>query len=232
MSAPKILGVVPISAADADLAGGRLPQLAGRSLAEFTFHSVRQSRRLDRVIVSTDSEHVAGEARRLGMEVPFVRPPDLANPRAPVSRVLCHAVEWLAEHEQYTPDWVAMLMITYPFRPPGFIDHFIGTVLSEDLDSAFAAVEERQAHWTLNDANEPELVSFGTETAKAMKRPFFRELSGLMTMTARDVVVHDRLYGRRVGIIPTDDALAAISVHDRGGGELAALVAPRFAELR
>jgi CMP-N-acetylneuraminic acid synthetase len=227
MSRPSILAVVPISGADADSSAG-MPTLAGRSLLDYTLDSIRGSAHLDRVIVSTDSEVIAADARRAGVDMPFLRPPSLANPRASVSEVVRHTLTWLDGHQDYRPAWVVLLMVTYPFRPAGFVDRFIETVLGENLDSAFAAVEERHSLWMLNDLNEPELVSSGSETPKAKKRPLYRELTGLITMTTRDVALDGRLYGERVGIVPTADMWAGINVHDPMGRALAETLAPEF----
>lgn len=230
MSHPSIMGFIPVSGADRDFADG-VPQLLGRALMDYTFSAVRGSSRLDRVVVSTDSAPIASAARDAGMGVPFMRPAALANPRAPVSEVLRHTLDWLDQQEGYKPDWVVMMMVTYPFRRRGFVDTFIDTVLGEDLDSAFAAVEERHSLWMMNAANEPELVSSGSETAKVDKRPLYRELTGLITMTTREVAIQGRIYGARIGIIPTDDMWATVNVHDPMGRALAETLAPHFEAL-
>lgn len=224
------MAFIPISGSDAEVSDGDVGLLAGRPLIEYTLHAAFGSRLFDRVIVSTDSETVAADARALGAEVPFLRPESLANPRAAVTAVLEHALKWLEEHERYVPDWAAMLMVTYPFRRRGFIDSFIETVLSEDLDSAFAAAEERHSLWMLNSDREPKLVSSGIETPKAEKRVLYRELSGLITMTMRHVALEGHLYGRKLGIVATHDAWAMVNVHDPGGRDLAGILAPQFQE--
>jgi N-acylneuraminate cytidylyltransferase len=225
-----IVAVIPISEADTDFAGGQIPQLGGRALLEYTFRAARESRLTDRLIVSTDSARIAEACKASGIDAPFVRPPELANPNVPITRVLRYTLEWLSGHEQVEPDWIAMLSVTYPFRPKGFIDTFIQTVLSEDLDSAFAATEERQSHWALREDAQPELVSFGSDIAKADKRPLFRELSGLMSMAKRETILAGKLYGKKLAIIPTHDARSTVNIHDPLGQQFAELLAPRFLE--
>src|ERR671913_443426 len=102
-----ILGVIAVSGGDPQMADGRLPQLDGRPLLEYTIAAARAARRLDRVIVSTDSEAIADEARRLGAEVPFVRPLALANPTAPITEVMRHALKSLEETDGYVARWGA-----------------------------------------------------------------------------------------------------------------------------
>ena len=223
-----VVALIPISGGDPEFSSGKTPYLNSRPLVEYTIRAAQESLLLDRIIVLTDSKHIAESCRSYGVEVPFLRPPELANPTAPITEVLRHALEWFSEKENYCPDWTAMLSITYPFRPKGFVDDFIKTVLSEGVDSAFAALEERYSHWFLREAGQPELVSFGSDIAKAQKKPFFRELSGLMSMVRREVILSGSLYGEKLGIIPTKDMWAVINVHDLIGQQLAELLAPQF----
>jgi len=223
-----IVAVIPISEADIEFAGDRMPLLAGRALLEYTFRAAKESRFVDRLIVSTDSARIAEACKASGVDAPFIRPPELANPNAPITEVLRYTLEWLREHERIEPDWVTMLLVTYPFRPKGFVDTFIQTVLSEDLDSAFAAIEEGHSHWVLREGAQPELVSFGADVAKAYRRPLFRELSGLMSMATRETILAGKLYGQKLAIIPTHDARSTVNVHDPIGQQFAELLAPQF----
>ena len=223
-----IVALIPISGADPEFSEGQTPYLHDRPLIEYTIRAAQESALVDRVVVSTDSELIAETCKNYGVEAPFLRPQELANPTAPITEVLRHALEWLQDNENYSPDWAVMLLITYPFRPAGFVDNFIKTVASQDLDSAFAAVAERHSHWFLREDGRPELVSFGSDTAKAQKSPFFREMSGLISMAKRDVILSGGLYGQKLGIIPVEDTWAVLDVHDRIGRQLVELLAPHF----
>lgn len=50
------------------------------------------SESFDRVIVSTDDEEIAQVARERGAEVPFMRPPELADDHTPTVPVIAHAI--------------------------------------------------------------------------------------------------------------------------------------------
>lgn len=223
-----ILGVIAVSGGDPNLTDGATPALRGRPLLEYTLAAARAATRLDRVIVSTDSEAVAEEARRLGAEVPFMRPLTLANPTAPITEVMRHALTTLEEKEGYVAEWGALLLTTYPFRPRGFIDQFIGTVLDHGFDSAFAALEDRHSQWLLTEQGQPQLVAHGSGTARAQKRESYRELSGLLSMARRPVILSGRMYGDALGIVPTNDMWAVTNVREPHGHQLADVLAPLF----
>lgn len=226
---PDVLAVVPIAGADKEFATGKNPLLGGRPLLSYTQQALSAAVRIDRSIVSTDSAHIAELARQAGFEVPFMRPAELSTAGNTLTDVLRHAVEWVIQSGK-KPQWVAMFFVTYPFRLPQFIDSFIETVQSRQLDSAVAVLPERHAHWMLDEEGNPELVSDGVERAKAQKRLIYRELSGLVAMFKPELVLSDRLYGQQLGVIPVDNAWASVNIHDAGGWELAEYLAPHFLE--
>ena len=53
--------------------------LAGKPLISWTISAALKSGRLSRIVVSTDDEEIAQVAQESGAEVPFMRPPELAQ---------------------------------------------------------------------------------------------------------------------------------------------------------
>lgn len=223
-----IAAIIPISGVDPEFDEGQIPELQGKSLIEYTIQAAQASDIIDRILVSTDKEHVRTACSSYNIDAPFLRPPELANPIAPVTAVLKHAVLWLQEEENYFPDWIVMLLITYPFRPKGFIDSFIKTVLSQDIDSAFAAIEERYSHWHILEGGQPDLMSFGSDTARDKKKSFYRDHTGLISMAKREIVLSGSLYGEKLGIIPTQDMWAVLNIHDPIDTQIIQYLAPHF----
>jgi CMP-N-acetylneuraminic acid synthetase len=87
------------------------------------------------VILSTDDEAIAAHARARGCEVPFLRPPELARDETPHLPVMQHAVQWLAAHDRYEPDAVAILQPTSPLRRPDDISGAITLLVQSGADS-------------------------------------------------------------------------------------------------
>jgi CMP-N-acetylneuraminic acid synthetase len=97
------------------------------------------------VIVSTDDEEIAAVARQYGAEVPFMRPPEFAQDQSLDLPVFQHAVDWLAEHENYHPDVVVQLRPTSPVRPPTLVDEAVNLLLSHpEADSVRGVVPAGQ----------------------------------------------------------------------------------------
>lgn len=237
MTEPKIIAVIPIRGSDPEFREGPDPLLGGVPLLEYTIRAAKESSRLDRVLVSTDSRAIAEACQRLGAEAPFLRPAALSEPSATVTEVLLHAAEWLKSQKDYPVDWILKLEITHPFRPKGMIDDLIETALEQGLDSAFVAYEEAQSHWTLDSAGRPEQIGQAGDLPRGRRRPFYREASGLAALTRVENLRTGRLYGNNVGLIPLRDLFAMVDTHEgpqtpsyrgRAGFRLAELLAPEF----
>lgn len=86
-----------------------------------TIATVSGSGVVDRIIVSTDDDEIAGLARDVGAEVPGPRPADLADDHATTLAVVRHAITaWFATVDPATPLWVvypaALLLRTEDLR--------------------------------------------------------------------------------------------------------------------
>ena len=114
--------------------------LAGRPLLAYTADAARASKKLTRVVISTEDEEIAGVARQLGIEVPFMRPAHLAADETPMLDVLTDLVASLERRERYRPDVLVLLQPTSPFRRGSHIDAAIDLLTSSGADSVVTVV--------------------------------------------------------------------------------------------
>ncbi|NJC26105.1 acylneuraminate cytidylyltransferase family protein [Neolewinella antarctica] len=132
---PEILAIVPARGGSKGLPGKNTMKLAGHPLIAYSIKAGLDAVNVTRVIVSTDSEEIAAVALEYGAEVPFLRPPELAGDRSLDIDFWQHALNWLAENEDYRPDYVVQLRPTSPIRHPNLIDVCIDRVISTKADS-------------------------------------------------------------------------------------------------
>jgi CMP-N-acetylneuraminic acid synthetase len=142
----RILGVITARGGSKGLPGKNLRPLAGKPLIAHTIDTARASNAFDRVILSTDDEAIAAAARSRGCDVPFMRPSDLARDETPHLPVLQHAVQWLADHDRYSPDAVMILQPTSPLRRAQDICQSIALLETSAADSV-VSVSEVPAHY-------------------------------------------------------------------------------------
>ena len=94
-NADTVLAIVPARGGSKGVPGKKLRPLAGRLLIEYAADAARQSGVVDRTILSTDSAEIADAGRRIGMDVPFVRPAELSQDESPMLGDIVHAVREL-----------------------------------------------------------------------------------------------------------------------------------------
>jgi N-acylneuraminate cytidylyltransferase len=101
----------------------------GKPLIYYTIKAAKQSRLLSRLVISTDDEEIASVAREYGVEVPFMRPRELAEDLTPDLPVFQHALGWLKDHEGYVPKAAVHLRPTTPLKATADIDKGISLLL-------------------------------------------------------------------------------------------------------
>jgi CMP-N-acetylneuraminic acid synthetase len=90
--------------------------LNGRPLISWSVSQALAVARVDRCIVSTDSEEIAAVAREAGAEVPFMRPAELAQDNSPEWLTWRHALNFLRQTDGVYPDTLIVVPTTAPCR--------------------------------------------------------------------------------------------------------------------
>ena len=139
-TAASVLAIVPARGGSKGVPGKNLRPLAGRLLIEYVAEAARQSGVVDRTILTTDSEEIADAGRRIGMEVPFLRPAELSLDETPMLPVIQHAVHEL-ESRGWTPGIVVLLQPTSPLRRAEHVREAVNLLRQTGADSVVTVVE-------------------------------------------------------------------------------------------
>ncbi|MEP0806678.1 MAG: acylneuraminate cytidylyltransferase [Chloroflexota bacterium] len=154
-----ILALIPARGGSKGIPRKNIKPFAGFPLIVWSIAAGLQAKSVSRVIVSTDDEEIAAVAREWGAEVPFLRPPELAQDRTLDFPVFEHALNWLKETEGYTPDVVVQLRPTSPIRPSDMVDSAVKILLENaDADSVRGVVPAAQnpfKMWRFHGADKP-----------------------------------------------------------------------------
>lgn len=138
---PKILGVITARGGSKGIPGKNIKQLLGKPLILWTIDAAQKSGVFDRLIVSTDDEAIAKVCREFGVEVPFMRPAELAQDKTPHLPVMQHAVSYLEEKAGYGPDYVMILQPTSPARQSFHIREAVDLITKTGADSVLSVYE-------------------------------------------------------------------------------------------
>jgi CMP-N-acetylneuraminic acid synthetase len=112
----------------------------GRTLLHYVAEAVERTERIDRVVLSTDDEEIARVGRQAGLEVPFLRPRELAADDTPMLPVLRHAIDQVMAGG-WTPEYVVLLQPTSPCRRWQHIDEALSLLAAKGVDSVVTVVE-------------------------------------------------------------------------------------------
>lgn len=142
------LAVIPARGGSRSVPRKNIRLLGGKPLIAWTIEQALSCPSLDRVIVSTDDAEIADIARKYGAEVPFMRPVELAQDDTPDLPVCRHALSWLAEQENYSPEIVVWLRPTAPLRTVQDVEAAIRIMLDTGADSVRSVCEvEHHPYW-------------------------------------------------------------------------------------
>jgi YrbI family 3-deoxy-D-manno-octulosonate 8-phosphate phosphatase len=142
---PEVLAVIPARGGSKGIPRKNIRDFAGYPLISYSIAAGLQSHYVTRTIVSTDDEEIAAVARQFGAETPFLRPVEFSQDKTVDLPVFKHALEWLAQNENYHPDVMVQLRPTSPVRPRNCVDDAVRLLLDHpEADSVRGVVEAGQ----------------------------------------------------------------------------------------
>jgi CMP-N-acetylneuraminic acid synthetase len=212
----KVLGIVPARGGSKGIPRKNLVPLVGKPLLAYTAQAALAARRLSRVILSTDDEEIAKIGQQWGLQVPFLRPPELAKDDTPTLPVLQHAVGWLEENEKDFFQCVCILQPTHPLRRAEDIDGCIELMEHQHADTVITILpvpHHYNPHWVYFQDGRGTLHLSTGETNPIPRRQdlppaFHRE--GSVYVSRRDcVMTQENYYGSRLLGYPIDPARSA-----------------------
>jgi CMP-N,N'-diacetyllegionaminic acid synthase len=206
----RVLGLIPARGGSKGVPRKNIRLLCGKPLLEYTAQAALAARRLSRVILSTDDEEIAGIGRQCGLDVPFLRPADLARDDTPTLPVVRHALGWIQNSgESY--DAVCLLQPTSPLRSPEDIDGCIDLLERTDADAVVTVLTvpaEHNPHWVYFQRKDG-LLQLSTGESNPISRrqdlpPAFHREGSVYVVRWEVVMEGDSLYGKRLAGYPVD----------------------------
>ena len=167
--------------------------VGGKPLIEWTIDAAMQSGCLERVILSTDDEEIARAAVEKGVEVPFLRPAELAQDDSPHIDAVLHALLWLAKAENFTPEFVVLLQPTSPLRSAEDISAAVKIALEQNADSVVSvSAVEKHPYLTFKISDTGALEDFLPRPEGYLRRqslPPAYSLNGAIYVVRRSVLL-------------------------------------------
>ncbi len=156
----KTVAIIPARSGSKSVKDKNVVNLEGHPLIAYSIAAAKMSDKIDRIIVSTDSEYYADISRKYGAEVPFIRPKEISEDDSTDKDFFDHALKWFSQSENIIPEYWIHLRPTTPLRDPAIIDDAIDCII--------------------NDKNMTSLRS-GHPCPESPFKWFFRDKNGLFT---------------------------------------------------
>ena len=139
-----ILGIVAARGGSKGLPGKNIQLLAGKPLIAWTIDAARRSASLSRRVLSTDCAEIAAVGRQHGIEVPFLRPAELATDTARIEDAIIHALD----NFDGPYDYVVLLQATSPLRTAEDIDKTIARCIETGAPACVTVtIPSKSPYW-------------------------------------------------------------------------------------
>lgn len=140
----KICAIIPFR--------GNTYKFNNKNILSYTINSLKKSKLISKIIVSTDSAVTKKEALNHKVDCPFLRPKNLSNSFSDILSVANHTVqEYKKRGEKFNLVFIATC--DYPFRNYEMYDLMIEKLVHSGLDTLVSASEIRSGIWIKNKKN-------------------------------------------------------------------------------
>jgi N-acylneuraminate cytidylyltransferase/CMP-N,N'-diacetyllegionaminic acid synthase len=129
------LVVIPARGGSKGLPGKNIKDLNGKPLIAWSIDAAFESKYLDEIMVTTDSEDIAYIASEYSASVPFLRPHYLASDTTTTFDTVKHTIDFYRNKLKRVFDYIVLLEPTSPLRTSSDIDRAIEQLLSSSATS-------------------------------------------------------------------------------------------------
>lgn len=208
MSTPQTVAFIFARGGSKGLPGKNLMELGGKPLIAHSIESGLSTPNIDRVIVSTDDDAIAQVAKNYGAEVPFLRPPELAQDDTPEWLAWRHAVNHVNTTSPDTPvGTFVSLPCTSPLRATEDILACLARFDRGDVDAVITIREaERSPYFNMVYVTEDNLAELVIQPEQTLFRR--QDVPEVFDVTTVAYVCHpdfimreDSLFNGKVGAV-------------------------------
>lgn len=110
------LAIIPARADSKRIPNKNLQLIGNKPMIQFTLEAAISLLQKSNILISSNDIKVHNIAKKLGLNVPFIRPYSLSTDTATTSSVISHAIQWYKKEYKFIPDNLILLQPTSPFR--------------------------------------------------------------------------------------------------------------------
>ena len=159
----KALVIIPARSGSRGIPGKNIKLLGDKPLIQYSIDAALKVFNKEDILVSTDSKEIKVIAENCGLNVPFLRPDELATDFTSSQDVILHAIDYTQQRGQ-NYDTVVLLQPTSPFRNAQHIEEAI-KLYDKRLEMVVSVkVSDHNPYYTLYEESDD---GFLTQSKKA-----------------------------------------------------------------
>lgn len=178
----KIAAIIPARKGSKGIPNKNITLLNGVPLVEYTIKQAYETKTIDKIIVSTDSEEVCNIASKYDISVKNLRPENLSNDTAILYDVIKYEIENNKLLEEKF-DIIILLQPTSPLRTSTMIEDALKDFVNEGQESAVSVseVEEHPVFMrTIDEDNQLKKVLDVDSTIRRQDLPRYYKVNGMI----------------------------------------------------
>ena len=195
----RVLAVIPARGGSKRVKNKNLRQIAGEPLVKWTINEAKKSKLITDLMLSTDSEEIAELGLANGVQVPFLRPPELSGDHAKPAEALVHLLKKTEREDDY--DIIIMLPPTSPLRRVESIDSAINLMAITSVKAVVSVTELGvPLEWTMRLDSELFLDGFIAEQKNTLKsrsqdsHTVYRLNGAIYVTSPAELMAHETFY--------------------------------------
>ena len=216
----RILVVVPARGGSKGVPRKNLRKVDGVALVARVGHLVSDLDFVDRAVVSTDDDEIAGVAEAAGLVAPFRRPASLSGDRIGDLEVLTHALETLERADGVVYDIVVMLQPTSPLRRAEHVHSVVSRLVEGGFDAVWTVgPTDLKYHPRKQLALDGDRLVFhhpaGAEViARQQLEPVYHRDGVAYAITRECLLVQKSILGKNASAVIVDEPMLSIDTEE------------------
>jgi len=132
-----MIAIIPARGGSKGVPKKNIRMLGGKPLIHWTIEAAMKASCIDRVVLSTDDYEIAEACKATGIEIPFMRPKELAQDDSLAIDNYIYTMDRLIKEGRYNADEFTVLLPTVPFRNAYDIDASINIFYKKNATTVF-----------------------------------------------------------------------------------------------
>jgi N-acylneuraminate cytidylyltransferase/CMP-N,N'-diacetyllegionaminic acid synthase len=140
-----IMAFIPARGGSKGIPKKNLYPLCGKPMIQYTIEAAKESKYINNIFISSDSDEIIDFCKGQGLDVPYKRPSELATDTSTTIGAIDDCFRWLRQEKIPMPDAFVLLQPTSPLRIVEDIDQAV-TLFLDDVKKSIVSVNKMIEH--------------------------------------------------------------------------------------